>query len=246
MSLSRQFCGLILAALFSLALFATPLAAAEGKPRILVIGDSLLASHSLSGRSVGGRLERYLGQQVTDHSVAGARMIYNLPITGAMGMSIPKQWRPGPYDWVVLNGGGNDLWLGCGCNACDRKMQRLISENGRKGTIPGLVSRIRQSGARVIIVGYLRSPGFSSPIESCKDEGDTLEARLARLAALDRGIFFHSIADLVPHGDLSFHAVDRIHPSLKASDAIAQRLARIIKTETRSASRPTKKSAKRH
>lgn len=237
---------LLLGVLLPAVAFATPLSAAEGKSRILVLGDSLLAAHSVSGRSVSGRLSRYLGQPIRDHSVAGARMIYNLPITGAMGMSIPKQWRPGGYDWVILNGGGNDLWLGCGCKACDHKMERLISGDGRKGTIPGLVSRIRKSGARVIIVGYLRSPGFSSPIESCKDEGDTLEARLANLAALDRGIIFHSIADMVPHGDLSYHAMDRIHPSLKASDAIARRLAQIIQAEAPHASRPAKAPAKRH
>lgn len=49
------------------------------------------------------------------------------------------------------------------------------------------------------------------------------------MAALDDGVVFHSITDLVPQGDLSFHGVDRIHPSLKASLAIARRLARIIR-----------------
>ncbi|MEZ5716454.1 MAG: SGNH/GDSL hydrolase family protein [Paracoccaceae bacterium] len=197
---------------------------------MLVLGDSLLASHAISGRAVGNRLSHMLKTPVEDHSVAGARMIYNLPITGAMGLSIPKQWRGGDWDWVVLNGGGNDLWLGCGCQEddCKHKMNRLIAENGRKGAIPGLVSKIRKSGARVIIVGYLRSPGFSSPIESCKDEGDELEARISRLADLDPGITFQTLTDLVPEGDLSFHAADRIHPSLKGSAAIAGRLARII------------------
>lgn len=205
-------------------------AAPARAPRILVLGDSLLASHGLSGRNVAGNLERLLKSPVRDKSVAGARMIYNLPITGAMGLSIPKQWRPGDWDWVIMNGGGNDLWLGCGCNedACTRKMNRLIAENGRRGAIPSLASKIRKSGARLIILGYLRSPGFSSPIESCKDEGDELEARISKLAAIDPGITFHSLTDLVPHGDLSFHAADRIHPSLKGSQAIAARLARII------------------
>ncbi|WP_322867777.1 hypothetical protein U5922_017110 [Aquicoccus sp. G2-2] len=82
----------------------------------------------------------------------------------------------------------------------------------------------------MIILGYLRSPGFSSPIESCKDEGDELESRLAKLAVLDPGVIFHSITDLVPNGDLSFHAADRIHPSLKGSAAIAKRLAEIIRS----------------
>jgi lysophospholipase L1-like esterase len=204
--------------------------AAEPGPRILVIGDSLLASHSISGRAVADRLQQILRQPVQDHSVAGARMIYNLPISGAMGLSIPKQYRDGDWDWVIVNGGGNDVWLGCGCSKCAGRIDRMIARDGRRGVIPGLVSRIRKSGARVLYLGYLRSPGFDSPIESCKDEGDELEARIARLAALDRGIIFHPITDLVPPGDLSFHAVDRIHPSLKGSTAIARRLARVIRS----------------
>ena len=214
-------------------LSATTLAAetARDAPRVLVIGDSLLASHSISGRSVGHNLSRLLKAPVRNRPVVGARMIYNLPITGAMGLSIPQQWRGGDWDWVVMNGGGNDLWLGCGCNEddCRHKMNRLIAKDGRKGAIPSLVSRIRKSGARVIIVGYLRSPGFTSPIESCKDEGDELESRIGRLADLDPGVTFQTLTDLVPHGDLSYHAADRIHPSLKASEAIAARVARIIR-----------------
>ena len=223
----------LLIALLTALIPASVLSAADdtAPPRILVIGDSLLASHGLTGRSVGHHLSRILKEPVQTNPVGGARMIYNLPITGSMGLSIPKQFRPGDWQWVVLNGGGNDLWLGCGCNKCDRKLDRMISEDGRRGVIPGLVSRIRQSGAQVIYVGYLRSPGFDTPIESCKDEGDALEARIARLAELDNGITFHSITDLVPAGDLTFHAVDRIHPSLKASRAIAERIARIIRPE---------------
>ncbi len=132
-------------------------------PRILVIGDSLIASHSISGRGIANRLEQFLKTPVKDNSVAGARMIYNLPITGAMGLSIPRQFREGDWDWVIVNGGGNDVWLGCGCNNCERKINRMIAKNGRKGVIPGLVSKIRKSGARVLYLGYLRSPGFDTP-----------------------------------------------------------------------------------
>ncbi|MCI2400717.1 SGNH/GDSL hydrolase family protein [Aliiroseovarius subalbicans] len=206
-------------------------ARAEGgdAPRILVIGDSLLAWHSSSGRSVADRLEHLLGQPVQDRSVSAARMIYHLPISGAVGLAIPKQFRDGDWDWVVVNGGGNDLWLGCGCNRCDRKLNRLLSKSADKGAIHKLVSRIRDSGAKVLWLGYLRSPGFDTPIESCKDDGDILEARIATLAEAEGGVFFQSITDLVPPGDRSFHAADRIHPSMKASDAIARRLARVIR-----------------
>ena len=200
-----------------------------GAPRILFMGDSLLAVHSATGRSVSDAAAAALGEPVADHSVLGARILYGLPLTGAMGLRIGAQFRGGPWDWVVMNGGGNDLWLGCGCNRCDRRLDKLISADGTGGRIPELVRRIRATGARVIYLGYLRSPGMGSPIENCKDEGDALEARIAAMAARDPGVQFLSLAELVPYGDRSYHAIDMIHPSVKASRIIGRMVADLIR-----------------
>ena len=200
----------------------------SGKSRILIMGDSLFATHQISGQSIGHHLERRLGEQVTDRSVLGARVRYALPISGSLGVKIERQYRPGPWQWVVLNGGGNDLWLGCGCSGCDPKMTRMISRDGSRGDIPALVGKLRKSGARVLYVGYLRSPGRGSPIEHCRDDGDALEARLAAMAERDPGVTFLSLKDVVPHGDRSYHAIDMIHPSGKGAQAIAARIARVI------------------
>jgi hypothetical protein len=197
-------------------------------PRVLAIGDSLMAFHSTSGRSISDYLGRALGIEVRDHSIVGAHMVYKLPLSGAMGMSIPMQFR-GEWDWVVMTGGGNDLWLGCGCHRCDRRMDKLIARDGTRGEIPKLMAKIRQSGAQVVYVGYLRSPELGSPIEHCKDEGDELEARVSALAARVEGVHYVSIQDLVQPGDRSFFALDRIHPSAKASRHIAARVAALIK-----------------
>lgn len=195
--------------------------------RILTMGDSLLAANGLSGRSVSDSLEDELKEPVVDRSVAGARVIYKLPLSGSAGLNISKQFRPGKWDWIVLNGGGNDLWLGCGCHRCDQKIEKLITEDGA-GEIPDLILSLRQTGAKVIYVGYLRSPGVPSPIDSCKPIGDELEARLTKFAATDKGVYFVSLQDLVPHGDRSFHGLDMIHPSIKASTAIGKRIASVI------------------
>lgn len=183
-----------------------------------------------TNRSVSDVMEQELRQDVVDRSVSAARMIYSLPVSGAAGLSIPKQYRTGDWDWVVVNGGGNDLWLGCGCFACKRKMNRLVAPDGSHGAIPDLVARLRASGAKVIYTGYLRSPGAGSPIEYCKDEGQELDRRVARMAERDDGVFFVSLADMVPYGDRSFHALDMIHPSVKGSSAIAGRISHLIRT----------------
>ncbi len=196
--------------------------------RILAMGDSLLAWHSLAGKSISDTVSRELQEPVVDRSVSAARILYKLPVSGAAGMNIGKQYTPGEWDWVIVNGGGNDLWLGCGCFACDRKMNRLISSDGRTGAIPAMLIGLRETGAKVIYVGYLRSPGVGSLIEHCRDEGNELEARIARLASQEEGIFFLSNKDLVPYGDRSYHAADMIHPSVKASHEIGRKVAQII------------------
>ncbi|MEP2716760.1 SGNH/GDSL hydrolase family protein [Pseudophaeobacter sp.] len=197
---------------------------------ILVMGDSLMAWNGTSGRAVSDVMEHRLQVEVTDRSVSAARMIYNLPVSGAAGLSIPKQLVKGDWDWVVLNGGGNDLWLGCGCAGCKRKLDRLASEDGTEGAIPDLVAQLRAKGSRVIYTGYLRSPGRGSPIEYCKDEGEELDRRATQMAARDEGVYFVSLADIVPYGDRSYHALDMIHPSIKGSDAIGTRIADLIES----------------
>lgn len=198
-------------------------------PRILAMGDSMMAWHMATRRSISDAVATDLGEPVVNRSVSGARVLYALPISGAMGLKIAKQYKPGKWDWVVLNGGGNDLWLGCGCVACDGKMGRLISPNGRGGEIAKTVMNLRKTGAKVIYVGYLRSPGRGSIIEHCRDDGNELEARVARLADQVEGVHFLSLADLVPYGDRSYHSADMIHPSVKGSAAIGHAVAEIIR-----------------
>ncbi|MFK7877646.1 MAG: SGNH/GDSL hydrolase family protein [Paracoccaceae bacterium] len=202
-------------------------------PRILLMGDSMLAWNGSSQNAVSHVIERQLGEQVIDRSVVGAHVIYELPISGALGLNISKQYIAGNWDWIVMNGGGNDLWLGCGCGQCDRRMGRMLSADGRSGDIARFVAQLRASGAKVVYLGYLRTPGRGSPIDSCKSVGNAFDARLQRMAARDPGVFFVSNKDLVPHRDLSFHAPDRIHPSAKGSAAIGVRAASIIQRNDR-------------
>ncbi|MEL6913831.1 MAG: SGNH/GDSL hydrolase family protein [Pseudomonadota bacterium] len=192
-------------------------AAAEPRARIQLLGDSMMATHVLSGRAVPNWVARELGEDVDNKS-----------LTGAMMRGISHQYEPGPHDWVVLNGGGNDLWLGCGCRRCEDRMSRMITPAGDAGMLPKLVARIRGDGAKVLYVGYLRSPGFGSPIEHCRDEGDEMERRVEAMARRMDGVWLLSNRALVPAGDRSFHAFDRIHPSVKGSKAIARRIVSVI------------------
>lgn len=197
--------------------------------RILLLGDSMMASNRGSGQSVAAVIEAAVGQDVSDRSVAGARYFYNLPITGKLGLRLTEQYQKGQWNWVVLNGGGNDLLFGCGCSKCAKMLDRLVSKDGLRGAIPSFIANIRKTGAKVIYVGYLRNPGVQSPIKACKPAGDELDRRLTRMARGDAGITFLPMSDLVPSGDLTFHQSDLIHPSVKGSRGIGARIAHVIK-----------------
>lgn len=187
-----------------------------------------MAANSTGGNTVADGIEAILEEEVIDRSVIGARYFYRLPISGFAGLRLDAQYRLGPWDWIVLNGGGNDLLFGCGCYKCENQLNRLVTPDGKDGVIPDFVAHLRASGARVLYVGYLRNPGMATPIKACRTAGDALDQRLARMASLNRGVDFLDLSDLVPQGDTSFHSFDRIHPSPKGSRAIAARIAAYI------------------
>jgi lysophospholipase L1-like esterase len=199
--------------------------------RYLAMGDSMLAWRRPEGKSISDVVEKQLGEQVVDRSVIGAQFTYFLPITGALGLNIGKQYRPGNWDWVILNGGGNDLWLACGCVDCNWMVDRLVSPDLKSGKVVDTIRKIRADGAKVLYVGYLHSPGVKSIVDHCKDEDIEFEGRVAALAAQDPGVHYLQLSQLVPDGDTTFHAADRIHPSEKASEVIGQMIAEVIRRE---------------
>lgn len=196
--------------------------------RLLAMGDSMLAWHRAEGQSISDYVEARLGEEVVDRSVIGAQFTYFLPISGALGMNIGKQYRPGNWDWVILNGGGNDLWLSCGCVECDWMIDLLVSQDLKSGKVVDTIRKIRARGTKVVYVGYLHSPGVKSLVDHCKDEDIEFEARVAALAETDPGVHYLELSKLVPPKDTSFHAVDRIHPSRKASEVIGEMIADVI------------------
>ncbi|KIC43315.1 hypothetical protein RA27_08540 [Ruegeria sp. ANG-R] len=197
--------------------------------RIIAVGDSLLAWNATSGNSIPDVVERSIGEPVLDRSASAAWLRTGFGVDGSPESGVQAQFVPGEWDWAIVNGGGNDLMLGCGCIRCGGVISTMISEDGQRGQVPDFLRRIRDGGTQVIYVGYLRSPGLITPIEHCKDEGDEFEARITRLAQMEDGITFVSVQDVAHPGDASYFSFDLIHPSRKSSRIIGERIAQIIK-----------------
>ena len=66
--------------------------------------------------------------------------------------SIPNQYDSGNWDWVIVDGGANDLNELCGCGPCET-VQADIADAYRS-----LVESIRAEDIRVVIWGLLVSP----------------------------------------------------------------------------------------
>jgi lysophospholipase L1-like esterase len=206
---------------FSLILLA---ACGRGVPenaRIVVAGDSVMAWNRIEGAAVSNALQARLGEPVGDVSLPLAR------VAGGRGaLNIPKQLEGLSVEWIVLNGGANDLSGGCDCSDCGSVLDRLISGDGMQGAIPALVTDLRRRGARVIWADYYTSPQYAGSI--CETPYQMLEDRLGRMADADPGVTLVDMDDVFRPDDLSLFAADRLHPSKSGSARIAGLIAPLL------------------
>ena len=216
------------ALVLSLLLFATAcgLVPRQSGGDILVIGDSVLAWNRFSGQDAGRQIANALGRDVVSRAAPGARIeAGGLGTLG--GLSISDQLS-GSWNWVVMNGGANDLATRCGCGPCGDQIDRLISADGAQGAIPQLIARARASGAQVLWAGYYVAPSSGS-FKGCRPALVEIERRIARLAAAADGLHFADIEDVLdPSVTPGLLAADRTHPSPAGSAVMGGFLAATI------------------
>lgn len=188
--------------------------------RIIVAGDSVMAWNG-SDQNVAAQLQRILDEPVGDVSLSLAQ------VDGGIGpLNIPEQIDGYAPEWVVLNGGANDLSRNCGCSDCAPVLDRLVSPDGTSGAIPELVSSLRAKGSKVAWVDYYTAPRYAGT--TCEAPYDMLETRLLRMAARDAGVTLVDLDRTFRSDDLSLFASDRMHPSAKGSALIAQTVAPVL------------------
>ncbi|WP_417723563.1 SGNH/GDSL hydrolase family protein [Salipiger sp.] len=188
--------------------------------RVVVAGDSVMAWNRSAGGAVADELSRLLAEPVGDVSLPYAK------VTGTSalpGLDIRRQVAGLSAHWVVLNGGANDLGVGCDCTDCGDVLARLISDDGRSGAIPALVSGLRARGSRVLWADYYTAPVYAGT--ACTRPYDRLQARLERLAAATPGMELVDMGAVLPSSDETLFARDRTHPSPAGSARIAAQIA---------------------
>ena len=200
--------------------------APRGGGDILVLGDSIVAWNG--GRSIPDVIANQTGRSVTSRAVPGAQFDNGSTIASAVGFDIQQQFPGGRWNWVVVNGGANDLSADCGCGACGASVNALIAPDGQSGSIPAFLQRLRaQTGAQVMWMGYYAGSGSGS-FAGCRDDLVEIESRIATFAAGRPGIHFVDSEDVIDRGDRGLFAGDNVHPSARGSARIGAYLAQEI------------------
>ncbi|WP_293574907.1 SGNH/GDSL hydrolase family protein [Phaeobacter sp.] len=199
--------------------------------RIIVAGDSVMAWNRGANQSVAARLSARLQQPVGDVSLSFARITDGPSLLNRGPLNITRQAEPLRAEWVILNGGANDLRANCGCQSCNATLDQLITRDASDGAIPTMVRKLRQTGARVIWVEYYTAPRFAN--SGCLRPYRQFEQRLARMAAQDAGVTLIDLDATFSPQNTALFAADRLHPSALGSDLIAAAIAAVLQPQLR-------------
>ncbi len=179
---------------------------------VLAVGDSVFEWNLGSGQSA----PQFAAEDVYNASIGGTMMTGDDPI--------PDQYIEGNWEWILVDGGANDLNDLCECSeecgpvmdAIDEAFDRFVDER---------VS----AGEKVLIWGYYDPPSDAEfGFAECGEEVDELAARQAAVAEAYDGAGFVDGREL--SGDALFDE-DRIHPSVEGSRAIGEQLRLALETE---------------
>lgn len=201
---------------------------AKPDARILVIGDSVMWWNSESGASVADGISARLGEPVVNLAVPGAVISHRDPAMAEEGLDIRAQYRDRDWQWVVVEGGANDLGDEGGARGCEVVLDELVSDDGRRGEIPELVRRIRSTGARVVAMGYYKLPSSAASDDYCGETLTTLTQRIENMAGHDPDVLFVAMSDVIAPADPGDYDPDGVHPSARSSREIGSRIAAAI------------------
>jgi GDSL-like Lipase/Acylhydrolase family len=193
---------------------------------ILALGDSIFEYNSIQSDSIPDVVGKLLGTAVANAARAGAHFSRPDSLSSGEGLDIRDQFVAGGWDWVLLEGGGNDYLGDCGCGDCGPYIDELVSADGLTGEIPDFVRGLVSGDTQVMIMGYYDVPSDAQfGFDQCGNEVQEHNRRLALLAAATESVWFVSAGDVVSVDDRTAYAEDRVHPSKMGSRAIGEYIA---------------------
>lgn len=189
--------------------------------RLIAIGDSILDWNRRAGADIPTLVSQRTGLPVFNAAISGAEFVGRF--------AIPDQYPQGDWDWLLLDGGGNDLTGNCGSPAAaEAVLDRLIDDQDLSGAYASFLAPVRSSGIQVIIMGYAPVSVAGGPFAPCEFALNDLRGRQAALAASDPMITFVDVRDVIAPDNLAAYDPDLIHPSPAGGALMADLIARAI------------------
>lgn len=213
-----------------------PRAVPPSAPAYLGLGDSIVSLYAPQCLGVMACAGLELGRYIEDHSTGGDRL--TSPVDG---VDIMHQYTHGPWEWVIMNGGGNDLVQECGCKfeghdprACEDVLDSLAVPAAGTGDLFQFIDMVKadtNDTASILIIGYYEFPESSAENrDNCNPYVLELALRYRQTAEQYEDVFFldtREVMDFDMHPE--FFTLDHDHPSYEGAEAIGGMVADLIK-----------------
>ena len=185
----------------------------------LAIGDSYFDWNE--GADIPDVAGEELGLEVANEAIAGAKL------TGRD--DIRSQYAEGRWQFLLMNGGGNDMRDECDCTACGEDLDDLIAADGTRGDLVEYANEVASADVPVFYFFYPELPP-GTEFAPCIDVLLTLRDRVA-LAAEDReSLTLIDGGDVVRPDQGSMYDEDNVHPSEEGSRVLGAHAASVIGT----------------
>ncbi|MEM1055233.1 MAG: SGNH/GDSL hydrolase family protein [Bacteroidota bacterium] len=197
--------------------------------QVLVIGDSVMEWNREDDAAIADVIAEETGLAVFNAGVSGARLSAEDPDDAEAGFDIRQQYQPGEWEWVVMDGGANDLGDECGCGPCGPTLDEMVSEDGDAGQYPAFARTVTDNGSRLLVMGYYAPPeGGEADFTACAEEFVEFNRRLQSMALATEDVYFASAADVIDPSNPGHYDEDRVHPSVEGSRLIGELLSTVI------------------
>lgn len=189
--------------------------------RLFAVGDSILAWNRRAGQDIPAIVSRATGLPVFNNAISGAEFVGRF--------AVPNQYIAGDWDWLIVDGGGNDLTGQCGTPAAsDAVLDRLIDNDDLSGAYTQFLAPLTAQGTRVVLMGYMPISVAGGPFAPCRAALDDLRDRQMRLAASMAGVYFVDTRSVVKPDNLAAYDDDLVHPSPLGGRLIGRQIADVI------------------
>ncbi len=192
---------------------------------VLAIGDSVIWWNIEAEQSVADVIAGAIARDVINAAIPGAEFL-------ATTESIPQQYQAGPWEWVVMDGGANDLGAFCGTSGALPVLDRLIGADLQRGAMPAFFEQVREDGPQIVLMGYYLAPVAGGDFAGCAADFATLNDRLEAYAGQTAGVYYAPAAAVIDPTNSGHYDADLVHPSPLGSRLIGLQIADIIRSET--------------